>query len=105
MNMDSQYNSYIDPHQQGKCPVCGGETFEWGRLAGQSYYLPGESLWRVSGRQVIKIRRCLQCNNLLSFTDPNLSRQQNVMIAIVLLIVFISLLLGFVLPIFFTVHR
>jgi hypothetical protein len=79
-------NDFLDP--QTPCAVCGGQEFEWGRLAGQVYYIPSANLWRRKGRQVIKIRRCLQCNNLLQFSDDELTRQQNRAMVVVLIIVF-----------------
>jgi len=79
-------NDSNDP--QTPCAVCGGQEFEWGRLAGQVYYIPGLNLWARKGRQVIKIRRCLQCNNLLQFGDDELTQQQNRAVVIVLIIVF-----------------
>jgi hypothetical protein len=83
-------NDSLDPQQP--CPVCGGQEFEWGRLAGQVYYIPGFSLWRGKGRQVIKIRRCLQCNNLLQFSDEQLTRQQTraAMIAVVVVLLIVG---------------
>ena len=54
--MYKQKNDFLDPYQQSKCPVCGGEEFEWGRLGGQTYYVPGESMWRLRGWQYIRTR-------------------------------------------------
>jgi hypothetical protein len=79
-------NDFRDP--QTPCTVCGGQEFEWGRLAGQVYYIPSVNLWRRKGRQVIKLRRCLRCNNLLPFSDAELTRQQNRATVVVLIIVF-----------------
>ena len=84
--MINQTNDFIDP--QTPCAICGGQEFEWGRLAGQVYYLPGLSVWGRKGRQVIKLRRCLRCNNLLQFSDNELTRQQNRAIWVTLVIVF-----------------
>jgi len=75
--------------QQSKCPVCGSQDFEWGRL--QAYYVPGTSLWSAKGRQMVKARRCLRCNNLLQFTDTARTAQFN---RIVIVIVAISLLIS-----------
>ncbi len=79
-------NEYLDP--QTPCAVCGGQAFEWGRLAGQVVYIPGLSFWGRKGRQVIKVRRCLQCNNLLQFSDDELTGQYNRFMWVVLAIVF-----------------
>jgi hypothetical protein len=76
--------------QQGKCTICGGQDFEWGRL--QVYYIPGSSMWSTRGRQVVKARRCLRCNNLLQFTDQSMTGQQN---RTIILIVVIALLFSF----------
>jgi len=65
---------------QQPCPVCGNQEFEWGRMPMTVYYLPGLTrLWTTmrQGRQVIKVRRCLRCNNLLQFTDDSLTKRQN----------------------------
>jgi len=70
-------------YQQSKCPVCGGQDFEWGRLGGQAYYLPSMSAWAMKGRQVIKVRRCLRCSALIPFTDPALTRQFNRLVAVI----------------------
>ncbi len=92
-------NDFLDPYHQGKCPVCGGTEFEWGRLGGQTYYVPGESMWRWRGYQYIRTRRCLQCNNLLQFADASLTQRQNrVIILIVVVTVALLVLAGIVLP-------
>ena len=92
-------NDFLDPYRQGKCPVCGGTDFEWGRLGGQTYYVPGESMWRWRGYQYIRMRRCLQCNNLLPFTDSSLTQRQNrVIILIIVVAISLALLAGLVLP-------
>lgn len=87
--MYKQKNDFLDPQQP--CLICGGQEFEWGRLAGQVYYVPGFSLWGSKGRQSIKIRRCLQCNNLLQFSDEELTSRQMRVLTITLVIVFMVL--------------
>jgi hypothetical protein len=78
----------IVEYQQNNCPMCGGREFEWGRV--QSFYVPGSSMWSTRGRQVVKARRCLRCNNLLQFTDAAMSRQQSrgVIIIVIIALVF-----------------
>jgi hypothetical protein len=97
--MDKQKNDFLDPYQQSKCPVCGSADFEWGRMGGRTYYVPGESMWTWRGYQNIRTRRCLQCNNLLQFADPSLTRQQNrLIILIVVVAISLALLAGIALP-------
>jgi hypothetical protein len=92
-------NDFLDPYRQGKCPVCGGADFEWGRLGGQTYYVPGESVWKWRGYQYIRTRRCLQCDNLLHFTDASLTQRQNrVMVLIIAVALALLVLAGIVLP-------
>src|SRR5690349_2156157 len=79
-------NEYLNP--QTPCAVCGGQEFEWGRLAGQVVYIPCLNFWGRKGRQVIKVRRCFQFNNLLQFSDDELTGQYNRLMWIVLAIVF-----------------
>src|SRR5690349_14170372 len=95
-------NDFLD---QGKCPVCGGEAFEWGRIAGQAVYRPGDSLWKVHGHQYIRARRCLQCNNLLQFADTELTRRQNRIIAIVVVVAILFVVLAVMLPLVLTASR
>src|SRR5258708_853829 len=95
--MDKPKNDFLDP--QTPCSVCGGQAFEWGRLAGQVFYIPSLNFWGRKGRQVIKIRRCLQCNNLLQFSDEVLTQQQNramwIAVAIVLAVMGVFFCLAF----------
>ncbi len=81
-------------NQETKCPICGGQNFEWGLLAG-AYYLPGTSLWSMRGRQAIKVRRCVQCNNVVAFIDPVLMRgQTRLALLIALIAIAISILIA-----------
>jgi hypothetical protein len=95
-------NNLLD---QGQCPVCGGDAFEWGRIAGQVVYRPGDRLWKLGGSQYIRARRCLQCNNLVQFTDPELTRRQNRILGIVLAVVFLIILLAVMLPLIMASSR
>ncbi len=93
--MYPQNNDAANEYLQKKCPVCDNQEFEWGRLGGQVYYLPGTSIWSSRGRQVIRIRRCLRCNNLLQFTDQDLTRTQSrSMMLIAAFFIIIALLLA-----------
>ncbi len=96
--MYKQKNDFLDPYLESKCPVCGGTEFEWGRLGGQTYYVPGESMWRWRGYKFIRTRRCVQCNNLLQFADESLTKQQNKMIVWIVGVVVFLVLLGAILP-------
>ena len=89
-----------------KCPVCGNNEFEWGYLSYQTYYVPGPySLWRTQtrNRQMIKVRRCLRCNNILQFTDAETTRRVNrsvTMVAVVAIAFAVFLGLGAMLTAF-----
>ncbi len=96
--IDDMYKAKNDFLEQSKCPVCGGEDFEWGRIGGQAVYRPGDSLWKVRGYQYIRARRCLQCNNLLQFTDPDLTRRQNRLIIVIVVIAVLLALFAVILP-------
>ena len=72
--------------QHSQCPVCGGHDFEWGRLAGQAYYVPSTNMWAMKGRQVVKVRRCLRCNAMMPFGDPTMTRQFNRVMAIIVVV-------------------
>ncbi len=96
--MYKQKNDFLDSYLEGKCPVCGGTEFEWGRLGGQTYYVPGNSMWRFRGWQYIRTRRCVQCNNLLQFADADMTKQQNKMIYVIIGIVLVMALFAGVLP-------
>jgi hypothetical protein len=84
--------------EESKCPVCGGEEFEWGRIAGQAVYRPGDSLWALRGHQYIRARRCLQCNNLLQFADPTLTRRQNMVVFVFVIFLILIFMCAFMLP-------
>ncbi len=89
-------NDFSEP--QLKCPVCGGQDFEKGRLGGQAYYIPGDSLWRLRGYQYVRIWRCLQCNHLMQFADPELSKQRNQMVLFIVILVVLLALAAIALP-------
>ena len=95
-------NDFLD---QGKCPVCGGQEFEWGRIGGQVVYRPGDSFWKLGGYQYIRARRCLQCNNLLQFTDPELTRRQNKVVAVIIVIAILAVIFAALLPIMLAASR
>ena len=97
-------NQYFDPYSQVKCPICGSTDFEWGRLSAQTVYYPDSSMWKVRGRQLVKVRRCRQCNNLMTFADPDRTRQLNTMALVIVIVVFVILLAVF-LPALLGVHR
>ncbi len=97
--MYKQKNDFLDPYMQSKCPVCGGTEFEWGRLGGQTYYVPGESMWRMRGWQYIRTRRCMQCNNLLQFADADMTRKQNRMIVGIVILALVLVFFAALLPV------
>jgi hypothetical protein len=100
------YQQPVDPREltyQSKCPVCGGESFEWGRLGGQTYYVPGQNMWRMRNYQYVRIRRCLTCNNLLAFTDPEMSARYRRMTYTVVVLVLIGVLFAVLFPILMSV--
>ncbi len=103
--MYKQKNDYLDQSLESTtmdrpCPVCGGTEFEWGRLGGQTYYVPGQSMWRWRGYQYIRIRRCLQCNNLLQFADPGLTSKTNRTVFVIVVLVLIFVAMAGLLPVF-----
>ncbi len=53
--------------QPEKCPVCSGSEFEWGILYGAYYGTTFSPLTRIKNPKMVKVRRCLRCNNLLQF--------------------------------------
>ncbi len=61
-------------------------------------YRPGDNLWTMRGYQYIRARRCLQCNNLLQFADPELTRRQNKVIVVVVLVAVLFTLLAIMIP-------
>ncbi len=84
---------------RGKCPVCGGENFEWGHLGGQAYYVPGQNIWRLGRNyQYMRVRRCLTCNNLLVFADPELSKRTWRLTMLIVTLVIVLALVAIVLP-------
>jgi hypothetical protein len=101
-DMDKAKNDFLD---QGKCPVCGGEDFEWGRIGGQVVYRPGDNLWKVRGYQYIRARRCLRCNNLLQFADPELTRRQNKVVVVSVVVAVLFTLLAIMLPLMLASSR
>ncbi len=88
-------NSQID----AKCPVCGSDVFEWGRMSAGAYYVPGSIRWDKRARQVIRVRRCLRCNNLMQFTDQDLTRRQAQLTTLIVVVSLIIGLLAVALPI------
>ena len=94
--MDKPKNDFLRPQQP--CPICGGTQFEWGRMSGQVFYAPGDNWWARRGRQAIRIRRCLQCNNLQQFSDLQLTQRLEattvtalvIVIVIIVLVVFLA---------------
>jgi hypothetical protein len=104
MMMNSPNEAYAETFKNSPCPVCKGQTFEWGRLA-RVYYVPGTSLWSSRGLQYISTRRCLQCNHLLSFADQDLTRKQRQIVMPVIIIAILLALLGAILPMLLTLHR
>ena len=79
-----------DDLREQPCPVCNGTSFEWGVLE-RTGYSKGVISWRMP--QLISLRRCLDCDNVLMFmadAETNQSRQTATikMVAIILLIVF-----------------
>lgn len=71
------------------CSVCGGNEFEWGILNGGWY---AKSFMSFSYK-MIRVRRCLNCNNLLQFIDEERSRQYMMMIIVLVIIVVIGALM------------
>ena len=81
-----------DQYQHNKCPVCDGQDFEWGQFQGS--YVPGSSFWSPQKRQLLKARRCVRCNNVLQFTDPQATvRRNKSMIIIVTVAIMIAVVL------------
>lgn len=94
MFVEKRKNDFMNPLAQGDCPVCGGNDFEWGRLGGQVGYYPGTEFWKVAMPRVVMARRCLKCNNLLSFVDEEMtSQRQKLMILVFVGAVGIALLI------------
>src|SRR5262245_40055008 len=92
--MDKPKNDFLRPQQP--CPICGGTEFEWGRPGGQVFYIPGDRWWTGKGRQAIRLRRCLQCNNLQQFTDLELTRRvESMTIAAVVIVAVVFVLVAF----------
>ncbi len=85
-----------DQYQQNKCSVCGGQEFEWGQF--QGYYIPGKSFWSPQKRQMLKARRCVRCNNVLQFTDPQATVQRNNRVIILATVAFMIALVLLVIP-------
>jgi len=80
-------------YQESKCPVCGGQEFEWGQFQGA--FTPGSSFWSPQKRQLLKARRCVRCNNVLQFTDPQGTvRRNNRVIIIVTVVIMIAVALA-----------
>jgi hypothetical protein len=101
--MYKQKNDFLEAPKP--CPVCGGQEFEWGRLAGGQYgigYVPGFSMWQIKRGQAIKVRRCLQCNNLLQFTDEELTNRNRRAMTIILVIAFMVLGAAICFPVLLT---
>ncbi len=92
--MDNPNVALMDTAQKSPCPVCNGREFEWGRVGQQVYYVPGDNMWTIRGYQRIRARRCVQCNNLLTFVDPELTRKQRLMVLPIIIIAVALGLLG-----------
>ena len=79
-----------DDLREQPCPVCNGTSFEWGVLD-RTGYSKGVMSWRMS--QLISLRRCLDCDNVLMFmADPEMRQAQKMaaikLVVIILLVVF-----------------
>jgi hypothetical protein len=85
-----------DQYQQNECPVCAGQDFEWGQF--QGYYIPGKSIWSPQKRQMLKARRCVRCNNVLQFTDPQATVQRNNMVIIAITVAIMITLVLIAIP-------
>ncbi|HVO41122.1 MAG TPA: hypothetical protein VMT34_00795, partial [Aggregatilineales bacterium] len=66
----------------------------------------GKSLWNFWNYQYIRVRRCLQCNNLLVFADPDLARQgKRFALIVVVVIALIGLFFAILMPVLMTAGR
>lgn len=64
-------------HKAKVCPVCSGETFEWGILRLASYRT---GLGIIGGgAKAVKAQRCLTCSFLLMYTDDALTRRDQLL--------------------------
>ena len=57
------------PQEEAVCFVCGKQHYEWGHTEGLvlEHYTPGPPTGLLSGKDYIRVRRCLECNNLQLF--------------------------------------
>src|SRR5262245_8739400 len=83
-----------DPALQRPCPVCGGTEFEWGRS--NMVYRAGTGWFAWRSPTYSMARRCVQCNNVLSFLSEDLSRQQNQIALAVIIFAILCMGLTFV---------
>jgi len=103
--MDMQNVNSLVSAQNSPCPVCKGQQFEWGRLGRQVYYVPGDDFWVMRGFQYIRVRRCLNCNHLLSFADQELTRKQRQTVLPIIVIAVLLAALAAFLPLITAIHR
>jgi len=60
----------FDPEARHRpCPVCGSESFTWGRpTSSGGVYFTSEGLWPVAYQKGLRARECDACGNVLIFT-------------------------------------
>ena len=93
-----------NPYLQSKCPVCGGTEFEWGRASG-TYVAGPRRVLSMRGIRVFRARRCIQCNNVLSFVDEELSRRQNELALALTIFMVLFLCIGVIVLVLFGLLR
>lgn len=61
--------SVDDTSEHLKCLICGEEEYEWGHTEGLmlEHYKAGNPTGLLAGKEYIRVRRCLKCNNLQLF--------------------------------------
>ncbi|MBX3064477.1 MAG: hypothetical protein U0528_11415 [Anaerolineae bacterium] len=94
--------SQSDLDRNKPCPICGQSNYEWG-FAYQMGYRRGET-FKVfatrSGYTVLRVRRCVTCDNVQSFIDDTATKRMNSRIVITVVVVMLIVFFVAFLPLF-----